>query len=302
MNNAYKAPRGEMKKLAKGVYAYLQPFVFYSSNAGLIVGEKEAIVVDSLTNQYMIENFMGKIREVTDQPVRFLINTHPHGDHTYTNHFFTEATVLCSSPCREATLQMPKDLIEKARQEVPAMSFDGAKDTPQGLVFEKSITLYPEGREIRVVCLGPGHSPSDTYVFLPQEKIVFCGDILFSGTPPLSLAGSVQGHLKQLEILAGLEAEIYVAGHGPVVGLEKVYDARDYLLTVLAEARKCFDQGLSFKEAAQTIDLGKKEWTSAPAFFLFAQCARAYSDFRGEEPGSPLDINPGRAAGRPPDK
>jgi cyclase len=291
MNNGYKAPRGEMKKLVEGVYCYLQPFVFYSSNAGLIAGEKAAIVVDSLTNQYMIESFMGKIREVTDKPVRLLINTHPHGDHTYTNHFFTEATVLCSSKCREATLQMPKDLIAKARKEVPAMSFDGAKDTPQDLIFEKSLTLYQEGREIRVVCLGPGHSLSDTYVFLPQEKIVFCGDILFSGTPPLSLAGSVLGHLKQLEILAGLEAEIYVAGHGPVAGREKVHDARDYLLTLLAEARKCFDQGLSFQEAAQTIDLGKKEWTSAPAFFLFAQCARAYSDFRGEEPGSPLNIN-----------
>jgi hypothetical protein len=60
---------------------------------------------------------------------------------------------------------------------------------------------------------------------------------------------------------------------------------------LLADARKCFDQGLSFQEAAQTIDLGKKEWTSVPAFFLFAQCARTYSDFRGEEPGSPLDIN-----------
>jgi hypothetical protein len=63
------------------------------------------------------------------------------------------------------------------------------------------------------------------------------------------------------------------------------------LLAVLTEARQCFDRGLSFQEAAQTIDLGKKEWTSAPAFFLFAQCARAYSDFRGEEPGSPLDLN-----------
>ncbi len=287
----YRAPRGEMKKLANGIYAYLQPFVFYSSNAGLVAGEKEALVVDSLTNRYMIENFIGKIKEVTDKPARFLVNTHPHGDHTYTNHFFTEATVICSAKCREVTLQMPQNCIEKARQEVPDMSFDGAKDTPQDLVFEKSLTLYQDGREIRVVCLGPGHSPSDTYVFLPEEQIVFCGDILFSGTPPLSLAGSVLGHLKQLEILAGLEAKIYVAGHGPVVGIEKVYDARDYLQTLLAEARKCFDQGLSFQEAARTIDLGKKEWKSAPAFFIFAQCARAYSEFRGEEPGSPLNIN-----------
>jgi cyclase len=287
----YKAPRAEMKKLVEGVYTYLQPFVFYSSNAGLIVGEKEAVVIDSLTNQYMTESFLQKIKEITDKPVRFLVNTHPHGDHTYTNHFFRQATVICSSKCREATLRMLPDLIEKARKEVPAMSFEGAKDTPQDLVFEKNLTLFQDGREIRLVCLGPGHSPSDTYVFLPEEQIVFCGDILFSGTPPLSLAGSVLGHLKQLEILAGLKAKIYVAGHGPVVGIEKVFDSRDYLDKLLAEARKCFDQGMNFQEAARTIDLGKQEWKSAPVFFLIAQCARAYSDFRGEDPGSPLDVN-----------
>jgi cyclase len=291
LENPYKAPRAEMKKILEGVYAYLQPFVFYSSNAGLIVGKKEAVVIDSLTNQYMIEGFLDRIKEITDKPVRFLINTHAHGDHTYTNHFFKEATVICSSKCREETLRMPLNQIEKARKEVPAMNFDGAQDTPQDLVFEKSLTLYQDEREIRLVCPGPGHSPSDTYIFLPKEKIVFCGDIVFSGTPPLSLAGSVFGHIEQLKILADLDAACYIPGHGPLVDKEYVVDACDFLINLMEEARKCFDKGLSLQDAAKTINLDKKRWPSFPFFFRIAQCARAYSEFRGEKPGSLLNVN-----------
>jgi cyclase len=287
----YKAPPAEMKKLGKGVYVYLQPFVFYSSNAGLIVGEKQAVVVDSLTNKYMVESFIARIREITDKPVRFLVNTHPHGDHTYTNHFFSEANVICSSQCREETIKTPPGQLDLVRKEVPAMNFDGAEDTPQDIIFETCLTLYLAGREIRLVCLGPGHSPSDTYVYLPEEKIVFCGDILFSGTPPLSLAGSVLGHISQLNALVDLEADIYIAGHGPVVDKEYARDSRDYLVNLLEGIRKCYDSGMSFQEAAKVMKRGNKRWPNFPFFFLIAQCARAYSEFRGEKPGSPLDIN-----------
>jgi cyclase len=289
--STYQAPPAKMKKLVEGVYAYLQPFVYYSSNAGLIVGNKYAVVVDTLTNKYMIESFIARIKEFTDKPVRFVINTHPHGDHTYTNHFFTEAAAICSARCREYTLKMPPDYLEKARREIPEMSFDGAKDTPQDIVFDKTLTIYQDDREIRLIHLGPGHSPSDAYVFLPQEHIVFCGDILFSGTPPLSIAGSVSRHIEQLETIARLDAEIYVAGHGPITGKEHVYDSRDYLVKVLTEARRCYDRGLSYLEAANSIDMGKEEWSAQPIFRLIGLCARAYSEFRGEEPATPLDVD-----------
>jgi hypothetical protein len=68
-----KAPASEMKELAPGVYAFLQPHLgWFVSNAGLIVGKKEAIVIDSLTNRNQVEDFLGKIKSVTDKPIRFL--------------------------------------------------------------------------------------------------------------------------------------------------------------------------------------------------------------------------------------
>jgi len=84
----------EFRQLAKGVYAFLQPPLIWHSSAGVIVGDRDVIVVDSLANAAMTESLRAEIRRVTNKPIRFLINTHSHADHVYTNHLFPEATVI----------------------------------------------------------------------------------------------------------------------------------------------------------------------------------------------------------------
>jgi cyclase len=286
-----KAPVTEMKELAPGVYAFLQPHLgWFVSNAGLIVGKKEAIVIDSLTNKSQVEDFLGKIRAVTDKPIRFLINTHIHGDHIYTNHFFKDAIAICSLGAREELNRRDTDELEnRVKPSFPEISFEGAKVTPQDLAFDKTLTIYQDEREIRLVDLGPGHCESDTYVYLPKERIVFCGDLLFSGSPQMLLMGCLSGLIQNLDIIASLDAKIYVPGHGPVGGKELVYAMREYLVVVRDESRKCFDRGMSYDQAAQTIDIGRfKEWGLTE--LLYVNCARAYSEFRGEPPASPLNI------------
>src|SRR5512147_644372 len=93
----------EFRKLAKDVYAFLQPPLICCSSAGVIVGDRAVIVVDSLTNAAMTQSLLAEIRRVTDKPIRFLINTHSHFDHVYTNHLFPEATVISSHQGREQT-------------------------------------------------------------------------------------------------------------------------------------------------------------------------------------------------------
>ena len=75
----------KFRKLAKDVYAFLQPPLVWYSSAGVIVGDGDVIVVDSLTNAAMTLSLRAEIRRVTDKPIRFLINTHSHADHVYTN-------------------------------------------------------------------------------------------------------------------------------------------------------------------------------------------------------------------------
>jgi cyclase len=84
----------EFRKLSEGVYAFLQPALIWYSNAGVIVGDKDVIVIDSLTNKAMTVSLLEEISKVTAKPVRILINTHSHADHVYTNHLFPSAIVI----------------------------------------------------------------------------------------------------------------------------------------------------------------------------------------------------------------
>jgi cyclase len=285
----YKAPIAEWKELSPGVYAYLQPRGWFQNNAGLIVGAKGAIIVDSLTNKPMVKGFIKKIKEVTDRPIHFLINTHTHGDHIYTNHFFPEATVICSSRAREITKNMDPHEIELMKQFFPDMSFEEARVTPQDMTFEKKLVIFQDDREVQLIDLGPGHSQSDTIVYLPKEKIVFCGDLLMTGSPQQTMSGCIHLLMQNLDFLASLDIKMYVPGHGPISSRDDVYAMREYLVVVREESRKCFDKGMTFVEAAETIDIGKfKNWGFTE--LLYANCARAYSEFKGEEPAAELNI------------
>jgi len=279
----------QMKELAPGVYAYIQAKgTWFVSNAGLIVGKEDAIVVDSLVNETMVQAFIAEIEKITDKPIRFLINTHHHSDHTWTNHFFPQARVICQSQCRELTME---DLaVDPKSYELmfPELSFDGARVTPQDITFEKELILHQAGRQIRLIHNGPAHTKGDIFVYLPEDGIVFCGDLLFYRCTPLALMGYVSGWIDAMDSLVSLDASTYVPGHGPITGRQGLLEGRDYLVYIRDEARKCFDAGMDAFEAARKIDLQQwEEWADSER--IVANVERLYSEFRGEEPAAPLD-------------
>jgi cyclase len=291
----------EMKELASGVYAFLQtPAPFYS-NAGLIVGKDYAIVVDTLTDGNMVENFIRKIKEVTHKPIRFVVNTHWHSDHIYTNHYFPEAMVICSSRTRKEILRLNPIEIETLSQVIPKTitTFKGSKITIPDLTFDGTFTFYDGKREIQLIDLGPGHSQSDVVVFLPEEKIVFTGDLV---TPSLEgmipLRGGSYRLIKVLDTLASFDAHTFVPGHGSEVHsreevARKANAGIESLIVMREEARKCFDQGMTYQEAADKIDYGKFEkWGDRKALYgaVFCNLATAWNEFNGLPPGSDIDM------------
>ncbi|WP_243675682.1 MBL fold metallo-hydrolase [Vulcanisaeta distributa] len=116
------------------------------------------------------------------------------------------------------------------------MDFSGARYTPQDLVFSESLTLYAGDRAIEVKYIGyPAHTVGDVYVYIPDSRVVFTGDLLFAEPcTPFVLFGSVSGSIEALDRLASLNADIYVPGHGPPVsyGRKALYRARDYLVYI----------------------------------------------------------------------
>lgn len=170
-------------------------------------------MIDSLTNAAMTQSLLAEIRRVTDKPIRFLINTHSHADHVYTNHLFPDATVISSHQGREQTKANQK--IQGEHDALFAKYFSdvdltGGRYTPQDMSFSGSLSFYQGEREVRVLELGVGHSESDVVVYLPGEKIVFCGDIFLNGIPPLPGEGHVTQTIANYKAIEAPEAEIYV--------------------------------------------------------------------------------------------
>ena len=154
------------------------------------------------------------------------------------------------------------------------------------MVFTGLLSLYQGAREIRVIELGPGHSESDVIVHLPAEHLVFCGDLFMNGLPPMPGEGQVTATIANLKALEALAAETYVAGHGPP-GTRRDIERQRFLLESLTHrARHCFERGLSYDEALDTVDD-----SSFPTAFAWPTVLSAYCEWIGSIPESRSQSN-----------
>ena len=293
MKKKYSVPTWEqgVRQLAPNIYAYIQDkATWYWSNAGFVVGKDYVVVVDSLATVGLTRRFRNEIEKITDKPIRYLINTHHHGDHTYGNHVFAGATIISHDHCRReltGARMMDPNLLNTL---FPEFDFRGIAVTPAHITFDKQLTLRMDGREVRLLHFGPGHTIDDIIVYLPDEGIIFAGDFIFLYSTPLGMEGSFGGWLENLDAMSKLGAQTYVPGHGPVCGVAGLKLCRDYLVLVWREARKRFDKGMTVDEAARDIDLGQfKQWLNHERILLNLE--RLWREFRGEDPtASKLNI------------
>ncbi len=277
--------------MAPNIYAYVQAkATWYWSNAGFIVGKDYVVVVDSLATVGLTRQFRDEIRKVTDKPIRYLINTHHHGDHIYGNHVFPGATIISHDYCRREAIEQGIRDPGLMNTIFPEFDFRGIAITPADITFDKQLTLYIDGREVRLLHFGLGHTAGDIIVYLPEEGIIFAGDFILLYSTPLGMEGSFAGWLRNLDAMANLGAQTYIPGHGPVCGAEGLNLCREYLVFVQREARKRFDKGMAVDEAAKDIDLGQfKQWPNHER--IIANLERLWREFRGEDPTtSKLDI------------
>lgn len=278
----------ETVELSPGVYAYLQPKgEWFVNNTGFLVGKKEVVVIDSVASVKRAEKFLAEIRKITDLPIKYLINTHAHPDHLWTNHLFHPFLTICHSKCREETLREREVDPSLYLTLFPDLEVEGVRVCPQDLTFERSLTLYQETeegeREIRMIHPGPAHTQGDLFLHLPKEGVVFCGDLLFSPPcTPFVLMGSVKGSIEALELLRSLRARVYVPGHGPLSwGEGALREAKEYLEMIWREAERGLKEGKSVEEVMEELELGKyASWREGER--LLGNLERAYLELKGK--------------------
>ena len=264
--------------LGGGCWAYLQPDGGWGwSNAGLIVDGEETLLVDTL--------------------IGTLVNTHANGDHCYGNQLVKGARVVASAATAKAMVEeRPERLIgmlaaadpdspggQLMRDAFGRFDFSGIRLTPIDETFERSIDLTVGDKAVQVVDVGPAHTSSDCLVFVADDRVVYTGDILFSGAQPAIWAGPVGNWIRACDLILDAEVDTIVPGHGPVSGKTEVANFRAYLVYLRDEARARYDTGMTFDQAAFDIDLGRFDHWREPERIV-TNLMTLWGEFSGARP------------------
>jgi cyclase len=231
--------------------------------------------------------YLDAIAAITPQPVRTLINTHHHGDHSYGNFLFSGATIVGHEATRTGILDWGKSRSAPFWAEV---EWGDVVLEPPFLTYTDSVTLWADDLRADVRYVGvPAHTTNDSIVWLPERKLLFCGDVLFNGGTPFVAQGSVAGAIRVLEeVVRPLGAQTIVPGHGAVAGPELIDDVLGYLRFVQASARAGRDAGLTPLAAARKLDLGQYADLLDPERIV-GNLHRAYTELDDGPLGRPID-------------
>ena len=276
-----------LEEVSAGIYAYVQPDgSWFLNNTGFLVGRDGVVSIDTTSTERRTRAYLDAIRRVTSQPVRTLVNTHHHGDHTHGNCLLPLATILGHPRCREEILSTP---LPPPAGVWSAVEWGGLRPWPQFVTFEERITVWVDDLRVELHCVGhPAHTTNDVVVWIPERAVLFAGDLLFVGGTPFVLMGSISGSLRALDWLRGFAARTLVPGHGPVSAPDVLNDVQDYLRFVQDRAQRGKAAGLSPLELARQTDLGRFA-TLTDAERIVGNLHRAYAELDGAEPGAPID-------------
>jgi cyclase len=280
-------PAPALEEVSESVFAYIQLDGSWGlNNTGFIAGRDSLIAIDTCFTERRSRAFRDAIRSVSGLPVRTLVNTHHHGDHTHGNYVFRdEALIVGHELCRKEVIE--SGLGTKAL--FPGVDWGEIELAPPTMTFENRMALYSDELRVELIYVGPAHTTNDILVWLPQRRVVFTGDIIFNRGTPFALMGSISGWLEALERLRSLGAERIVPGHGAVCGPEVIDQVGAYLSFVQEVASKGYEAGLSPLEAARKTDVGPfAELLDHER--LVGNLHRAYSEIRREPRGAALPL------------
>jgi glyoxylase-like metal-dependent hydrolase (beta-lactamase superfamily II) len=260
------------------------------ANSPVIVTGDEALVIDSEITPAAARALVADLKAVTSKPVRYVVDSHYHYDHAHGNQIFTpdaqvighdntrrrmltnvleQYTYLSSVqpvPARVEALKQriaqeadPQQKAALERQVANSLAYlEQVKETivtPPNLTFDKTMTLYRAGREIRLLYLGRGHTDTDVVVYLPRERIVCTGDLMES---VVSYMGDSfpEDWIATLDRLKTIDFDTVMPGHGVVFkGKTKIEAFQKYLRDVITQVTALRTQGLSAEAAAQKVDV-----------------------------------------------
>ncbi|WAH36409.1 MBL fold metallo-hydrolase [Alicyclobacillus dauci] len=256
--------------VAEGVVAAISvPGTGSVGNAAIIDLGDTTLVVDTLNTIEAAEDLLAAATYLTGHQVSYVINTHWHSDHTSGNQLFPPtAQIISTSTTREimATFgknrlaqqlsnpvpiyQAIEELEEKVQQETDEklkkeMQWENASDreymkmlsnlvyTLPTITFDQQMSIYGSHRTVQLITYGGGHTQSDAFVYLPEEKIAVMGDLVLSKHHPVMMYANPQEWLNILKRVELLDIETIVPGHGEVCSMKELHEVKCYIKDIV---------------------------------------------------------------------
>ncbi|MCB0839762.1 MAG: MBL fold metallo-hydrolase [Bacteroidetes bacterium] len=250
-------------ELAKGVYGYTAEG---DPNSGFIIGENEVMVIEAQATPQMANELIEQIRTLTDKPIKYLVLTHYHAVRVLGASAYQAQEIIASTKTYEMIVERGQQDWNSEFQRFPRL-FRGADTIPgltwPTLVFDSKMTVFLGKRKVEIIHPGEGHTRGDTIVWLPEEKVLFAGDLVEYGATPYCGDAQLQNWPKTLQFLSNLNPHALVPGRGealttPLKCQEAIFHTNAYVQMLYQQAllsrlegetlKQCYDRMMETME------------------------------------------------------
>jgi len=252
-----------VKQVASDVYFF---FDFNGSNAVFLVTDDGVLLIDTRTHPREGRDLLERIRKVTDKPVKWVINSHFHGDHHMGNSVFKDlgATFVAQEETARIMQRVqPKEMARRV-EGFRSRGYDPAdvKLVLPDVTFDSKMTIRLGGREVRLFYLGPGQQAGDTFVQFPHARLLFTpGAFAKHSMPNMLFTPSVDNWIKLLDQVAVMDVDAILPAHGDIATRADVKELAAMLADEYATVKDAVNRGVSLDQATTALTFPQyKDW------------------------------------------
>lgn len=202
----------QRERIADNVY-YFQSDLYAQVTAGAVVGPSWAVVIDTLAIPEETIQIRDFIEQELNLPIRYVVNTHYHADHSWGNCFFPNATVIAHTLCRDKLVNQGQTALVEARKQNPV--FRRVRIVPPHLTFDESYLLLRVGKKTLSMFPLPGPCDDNIGILVEEDRVLFAGDAFMP--LPYIVGGNIDDLTNSLKKISKMGLENVVPGHGDIV-------------------------------------------------------------------------------------